>query len=611
MVDAQVKNMIQNLRNLRPMIEEICSVSGSAGVSVGILHHGKPVFTDNFGFRDVEARIPPDENTIYYLASLSKSFTAAAIALLVKQGKLDWDLPVSQVYPPLQHRDDEIRNKANIVDFMSHRTGLAPKNHLWSQEYGHLSLRRGETIRTVAYLEKVAPFRKRWIYSNWGYGVADTLIEHLSGESWGTFLKKNIFEPLNMDRTVTERKPPIANVAKAYMALKNGKPYLLPEPDGEDGDIIEGALGVKSCIHDLLRYYQAFLTATNSEFPSNLDGTRPSPFVDAEIMLKPHIRLSTESPELDGSYGLGWVSARLPCTLGAIGLNHGFVNKMPTVGRGLARRRTCIYHQGSANTFLSSVYLLPDSGSGVVILTNSLAKNDAADWLGELYLECLLQNSDRNDYVQIAKTSAATAMKLWPAMVEELAAAQIPNTPCRPLQVFVGTYYNVIGNYHIEIFLDGDELAMRFQREKIIAYKLKHYHYDTFSWILTHDQDVRVGRFPITRASFYLIRFEPSPEDASRIDRLVWAHDDEVLEGEVFFDREGMAKDCIEEIHDEAVPYTNTRFQGYEDGAKDAAVPFPDGEGTFRRRGLSRSGVLMATKAEEKTADVQHPQHLD
>ncbi|KAJ9604889.1 hypothetical protein H2200_010278 [Cladophialophora chaetospira] len=529
--------LISRIKSLRPLVQEICRISGTAGASIGIIHHGKVLLYENFGYRDDENKKAPDENTIYYLASLSKSFTATGISILVKNGQLGWDTPVFQAYKDLAHQDPEVRARATILDFLSHRTGLAPKNHLWSQEFGRFSLRRDETIRTVTYLEKIAQFRHRWIYSNWGYGVADVLIDKLSQSSWEDVLRTHIFEPLGMHRTTTKHMNDTDddNVARGYMALKSGKLLLVPEPDGDEGSIIEGALGVKSCVKDLLRYYLGFLNdlkAAEEAVPSH---GKIAVFPDAAMMIKKHINLSSESPDLEGWYGLGWVRTRLPSTLGAIGLNYDFVDRMPVVGRGISGQPICLYHQGSANSFLSSVYLLPESQSGVVVLTNSMSKNDAADWLGELYLEEILNSPERNDYVRLARNSAAAAMQLWPAMERELMEKRELHTPMLPLERYVGRYYNIIGNYHIEVLIQDDRLVMRFQREKKIVYPLTHYHYNTFSWLLTHDEDVHVGRFPVTRASFYLIHFKSQGDDESGIDSLVWAHDDEVLDGETFF----------------------------------------------------------------------------
>lgn len=133
----------------------------------------------------------------------------------MEEGKLSWDTPVRELLLDFKHVDSTINDEATILDFMSHRTGLAPKNMLWLHEYAGVELRRSETLRIVSYLETVFGFRKQWLYSNWGYAVADQIIQRLSGQSWGAFLAHRLLEPLGLNRTVTEHSSKIDNVARA------------------------------------------------------------------------------------------------------------------------------------------------------------------------------------------------------------------------------------------------------------------------------------------------------------------------------------------------------------------------------------------------------------
>lgn len=542
------------------------------------MHEGKVVLTENFGYRDVSNKIPPDQDTVYYLASLSKSFTAAGIAHLVDQvDTMTWDTPVATIYPPLAHEDPVIRQNATIVDFLSHRTGLAPKNHIWSQEYGRFTLSWGDDIDIIRYLEPIAGLRQKWIYNNWGYAVADQIIRHLAITSWGSFLQQHIFDPLGMTRTFTTKQHGDDNIAKAYITRGNGEPSETEEPDGEDGEILAGALAVKSCVRDLSNYYLAFMRALKqvqldhpeaeeaSVFGHAATMVRlfmravkqawdrystaeiPSAFIDPAKMIHPFIDLSTYSKELEGSYGLGWATTHLPGTLGALGMNVGYLDQMPIIADGIPTGVNCYYHSGSANSFLSSVHLLPDSESGVVVLTNSMSHNDLADWLGQLYVEHILDSPVKNDFLGLAERSAEAALALWPAMRRELAEKQIPKTLVRPLQKYVGTYCNRMDNYHVSVLERDGELLMRFQQEENIAYQLTHYHHDTFSWLISHERNAEVGRFPIRRASYYLIRFESHGANSESIDSLIWAHDDEVLNGERFFKEGG---NPIPRLHD-------------------------------------------------------------
>ena len=84
-----------------------------------------------FGYRDVKRKLPPDEHTIYHLASSSKSFTAASIGLLVADGRVSFRDRICDILPGFQHPDEEIRSRTTLLDFLSHRTGLARKDSLW------------------------------------------------------------------------------------------------------------------------------------------------------------------------------------------------------------------------------------------------------------------------------------------------------------------------------------------------------------------------------------------------------------------------------------------------------------------------------------------------
>ena len=80
------------------------------------------------------------------------------------------------------------------------------------------------------------------MYNNWGYGLANRIIEKLTGKTWGQFSTDNIFEPLGMFNTTIHRVPESNNFSEGYMSLANGTPYHVPQPELEEGKILEGQL---------------------------------------------------------------------------------------------------------------------------------------------------------------------------------------------------------------------------------------------------------------------------------------------------------------------------------------------------------------------------------
>ena len=520
--------LVHKLKSLGPTIVEICRVSGTPGVSLGVLHKDEVIHIENYGYRDVERKIAPDQDTLYFIASLSKIFTAAAIGILVHEKKLEWSTPVSSILPDFDHPDATIKEKAALVDFLSHRSGLAAKNQMWFLEFGRPSLPRGETMRFCSYLDVVHPFGKRWLYNNWGYGLADEVTEKLAGKSWGTYLRERIFDPLGMESTTTKVRPDNENIAKAYIALSNGTPYEVPRPQQGDGKLAEGAAGVQSNVRDLLTFYKTLLIDQQ-----NRQDREASPLKNISTISGAHVPLEPDSDATERSYAMGLVRTLLPGSLGVIGLNPMYVNPMPTVGKGLERPQLCIYHEGSIPGHLSSAYMLPETNTAIVVLTNSMAKNDAADWIGQLLLETVLDNQEKNDYVALAEASAKISMDLWPKMREHLETRRVPNTTHKPLGSYVGVYWNLIANWCIEVFEETGCLKMCFQQQRDESYELHHYHYNTFSWLLTRDEDVRKGRFPVTDPDMYLMDFRLDT-DAEIGRKVVWKHDPDVPNGEIF-----------------------------------------------------------------------------
>ncbi|MCJ1398273.1 hypothetical protein MMC11_001470 [Xylographa trunciseda] len=428
------------------------------GASIGVLHEDKVIYKHNYGYRDVEAQIAPDDRTIFHIASLSKSFTAAGIGILVEEAKMSWNTPIREILPDFKHR--------------------------------------------------------------------------LSGQTWGTFLRDRILTPLGLDRTISEHSSRTENVAQAYMALSDGSPVHLPRPSVEDGVLMEGAVGLQSSVRDLLTYAQNLIEAANDQKSRQTTSTEGSPLKQLPTILQGHINLSQTASELERSYTLGWIHTMLPGPLGTVGLNPMYVDVMPLVGKGLTEPEMIIHHQGSLVDFLSSIHLIPSTRAAVVVLRNSMSINNAADWLGQLILEAIIDNPDQNDYVKLAKDSVEASNHLWVRMAEKLEESLIPDTPMRELSSYEGSYYNIVKDWQMEIWLEERELYMCHQDDRSQSYQLKHYNYDTFSWLLTRNETVRRGLFPVTLTEYYLLAFGQGQD--GQIDHVIWKHDPSVPKGETF-----------------------------------------------------------------------------
>jgi CubicO group peptidase (beta-lactamase class C family) len=385
--------------------------------------------------------------------------------MLVERGKLEWTTPVSSILPQFQHWDPNVQANTTIVDFLAHRSGLAPKNNIWNAEFGQSTMSQSAVIPMVNNLEKLSELREGFKYSNWGYAIADQIITSRSGEfSWGTTLKKNIFDPLGMTRTITSSSSELDNRAEPYQALSSFEPYhLTPRPQFEDGHIMQGAVGVQSSVADLLRYYKALLAAWDDQTQHGTTASSDNPLFQVPTLLQAHANMSELPSGNENSYALGWARTEFPAPLGSIGLNPTYIPEMPIVGKHLPKPRLGFWHQGSNMCALNFVTLLPDTRTAVVVLTNGLANNDVADWIGQLLLQTIFEDPEPVDYLELAELSAKNSNARWLKIKEDLDKEHTPGTTHLSLTSYAGQFYNKIQTFRLEFRVHESQLQLCFQ----------------------------------------------------------------------------------------------------------------------------------------------------
>lgn len=145
------------------------------------MHHGDVIHTAHFIRQDVLRPNPPDDDTIYHVASLTKAITASAVACLVDDDILDWDLPVRHYLPEFGQGRDELGQHCTLKDLLSNRTGLVIANLLWGQKEGEFLLPKSEIVRTTCYLDAIKPFRESFVYSQWNYVLMTEIVERVTG----------------------------------------------------------------------------------------------------------------------------------------------------------------------------------------------------------------------------------------------------------------------------------------------------------------------------------------------------------------------------------------------------------------------------------------------
>jgi CubicO group peptidase (beta-lactamase class C family) len=514
----------ERIAALTATIGRLMKVGGAAGVSVGLMHHGKPMYHDNYGFRDIQKRLPLTEDSIFPTGSLTKAIVAAGLGILVEEGKATWETLVKDILPDYHIKDRILQNCTTVADLLCHRTGMSGGEALWIGTENNVLIGGENSMKYLNSQTRSASFRGQFRYCNLGYELAGHVIEQLSGVRWSEFLLSRIIQPLGMKRTSFTTPPKRTdNVVTSYNTLDDGTPTPITACKLGDNGFGGACGGMRSCVSDLLRLYSSFLQSFNDQFAHKRTATDGSPLKQVISLMSSHIPLNRLT-SLEASYGLGWARVQLPGTMGAIGLNPSVVpGGMPVTGKG-TKPELVFYHQGSLPGALACVMLIPRTETAIVVLSNSLTLNDTPDWIAQLILEEVLAvpKEKRNDFLHYAEISAQTALKWHSDTSRALQQARKSGTSPRPLQDYVRTYWDDAHIFKIVVTEEHGVLYWAFQGLKSEKFRLHHYEDDTFTWLQPRNDLVKRGRWVGQDAEFWKAAFMTG--EKGTIEHLFWVH---------------------------------------------------------------------------------------
>ncbi|KAH7100785.1 beta-lactamase/transpeptidase-like protein [Auriculariales sp. MPI-PUGE-AT-0066] len=361
---------------------------------------------------------PMTTNTLFPIASNSKQFTAAAIGLLVsnESSPLTWSSKMKSLLPEFELQDVEATEYANIVDLLTHRTGL-PRHDL------AMPIRKDGSLSIVGHMKASAEFREVWQYNNHMYNIAATLVERLSGIPFFDFVKNNIFEKAGFEDT-HYYSPDIAasgRVTEGFCKFNesaSGNGTLIATTLMEKLDVkVHGAGAAITNVEDIVLWMQTLLN----------DGKSPKTgkqVIPANILAKMSSGITVVNPGLPYPPELGPTTYGLAFEASSY-QGHQFVE-----------------HGGSLPGYHSQITRFPNDGLGIAILVNEdLTFTYQA--IKHRIAEDLLGLPIRVDWNTRFKTAYAAA--LW--QMEEIEKGRIPSPsgatpPSVPLSQLVGTYTN-------------------------------------------------------------------------------------------------------------------------------------------------------------------------
>ncbi|QNO26393.1 serine hydrolase [Sphingopyxis sp. OPL5] len=190
-------------KNLATEVEALRKEIGATGVSIAIVEDGKTTLSRGWGERKIGERGAVDGQTIFQTGSTGKAMTAAALAILVDEGKIAWDDPVIKHMPWFRMYDAWVTREITIRDLLVHRSGLGlGQGDLMFVPRTHLT--RKQTVERVAYLKPQTSFRSAYAYDNILYAVAGQLIEEVSGQTWEAFMRDRVLRPGGMKNATSD-----------------------------------------------------------------------------------------------------------------------------------------------------------------------------------------------------------------------------------------------------------------------------------------------------------------------------------------------------------------------------------------------------------------------
>jgi CubicO group peptidase (beta-lactamase class C family) len=350
----------------------------SVGVAVGIVRDGSLAWFRGYGLADIASTRPVTADTVFRIGSITKTLIGVAVLQLLEQGLVDLDAPAGDYLRAFELvLGRRVTHPPTVHHLLTHTAGIGYWRRLSDlRRPGWGSGVSGPTIAVPAdyyrrgLLVEVEPGTK-WVYSDHGIATLGQIVEDVTGEPIGRYLRDHVLAPLGMGHSDIDRSEPLLPLlATGYTMGRHGaRPVVHREVP------LTAAGGAYASTADLARYVAALLDGGSNEH-----GTVLKPETVA-VMFAPHFQPDPR--------------------IGGMGL---------TFERGNEDGHTTVGHSGVVAGFLSMITLAPDDGVGVVVLTNTgrLDGRGIAEALAGALMRVLLDLPD-----QALRTDLAPHPEIW------------------------------------------------------------------------------------------------------------------------------------------------------------------------------------------------------
>jgi CubicO group peptidase (beta-lactamase class C family) len=303
------------------------------GLAVAVVQNGEVALLSAYGLRDVEAGLKATTDTQFLIGSITKSFTATGLALLMDERRLDWNKPVRDYIPEFRLHDAVATDRITVRDFLCHHSGLPRHDWIWMP--GDLS--PAQMLAAMRYLEPSDDIRTTYQYLNLGYLVASIVAERVSGQSWTEFTRARLTDKLHMNVTFTvEDLAAAADASVPYWMYGDIRLRLKPWPIR-----VTAAGGINTSIASFANWLRLHLDKGEFEGQRLLSPTSIQELQTPRV----HVGASEFAEYSAQHYGLGFRS-------------HSY------------RGERVVWHGGGWSGWGGLMAMLPDRGVGVAVFTN-------------------------------------------------------------------------------------------------------------------------------------------------------------------------------------------------------------------------------------------------
>ncbi|MBS7699076.1 serine hydrolase [Chelatococcus sp. YT9] len=384
----------------------ILTKTGIPGLSVAVVHRGKTIYAKGFGLRKVGESAPVDADTVFQIASLSKSVGATVVARLVAQGVIAWDTPVVKHLPWFALADPWVSTHVTIGDLYAHRSGLP--DHA-GDNLEDLDFDQRAVLERLRFLPLHA-FRSDYAYTNFGLTAAAVSAAAAAGSDWADLSTKLLYKPLGMAATSSRYADFAASSNRAVGHVKTSKgyePLYVRQPDAQTP-----AGGVSSSVKDMARWMALILQNGRFEGRQLIEASALLPAISPQVV-SAH---PASSAARAGFYGFGF-------------------------GTGIqASGRTTLSHSGAFSLGAATNYvMIPSLDIGIVVLSNA-APIGAVEALGMEFADLVTVGRITEDWYALYNR----AMEGMATPVGRLVGKDRPSDvrPAEALSAYTGIYSN-------------------------------------------------------------------------------------------------------------------------------------------------------------------------